>query len=185
MAESGIVALEFLNYKITRLAIDVKPYVKIVIENQAYIDWKFYHSFQQTLHDVGNDIYISQLALRVACFEIGDLKPLPSERDEAYVDIKGEITGIFKYHCEANLPNEQKDSLIRFQAPAILNPYLRAAVSGLLSFSGFPGAIFPLMNIFEMARQENLPINRINQPDENQSTGQASEATEKAADEAE
>ena len=156
MAESGVAALEFLNYKITGLNYFVKPMVALVLGNFTNIDWQFMHDFQPTLHSESNNIYISQFDFRVACFEIGDFKPLPDE--EPYIALSGEITGMFRFDNDSELSDDQKNNLIRFQAPAILSPYLRGALSSILALSGWPGAVFPLLNIYKMAQQEQLPV---------------------------
>jgi preprotein translocase subunit SecB len=44
-----------------------------------------------------------------------------------------------------------EEKLVRLQIPALLFPYLRPGVTSLLANAGFPGVMFPLINVQALA----------------------------------
>lgn len=63
---------------------------------------------------------------------------------------------------EEAVDKETEERLIKYQAPAILMPYLRAAMSFIVTSAGFSTIIFPLVNINAAARSCNIKIIDIN-----------------------
>jgi preprotein translocase subunit SecB len=47
--------------------------------------------------------------------------------------------------------------MVRINIPAILLPYLRAAITTIISQAGFGTIVFPLINIYEIAASH--PVN--------------------------
>ena len=66
------------------------------------------------------------------------------------------ITGSFLQQGE--LDKETEERLIKYQAPAILMPYLRAAMSFIVTSAGFSTIIFPLVNINAAAHSGDIKI---------------------------
>lgn len=66
------------------------------------------------------------------------------------------ITGLFSTTNELEKDIEEK--LLKFQAPAILFPYLRAAISFTITSAGFSTIILPLVNVNAAAQSTELKI---------------------------
>ena len=58
------------------------------------------------------------------------------------------ISGLFQ---PVNLDPEQEEGMVQVNIPAILLPYLRAAITTILSQAGLGTIVFPLINIYEIA----------------------------------
>ena len=67
------------------------------------------------------------------------------------------VAGVFRT-VQESLGEELEQNLVRLQIPAILLPYLRAAITSLLSSAGFPSILFPLVNVQELAKKADLTI---------------------------
>lgn len=66
------------------------------------------------------------------------------------------ITGLFSTTDELEKGVEEK--LLKFQAPAILFPYIRAAISFTITSAGFSTIILPLVNVNAAAQTTELKI---------------------------
>jgi preprotein translocase subunit SecB len=87
---------------------------------------------------------------------------------ETYIKIKNEaagntmmeadfgISGIFNTTDPVDAHVEENFS--KFNLPAVLLPYLRATMTNILSTAGFGTVLFPLVNVYELAKKQNLPL---------------------------
>lgn len=66
------------------------------------------------------------------------------------------ITGLFSTTNELEKDIEEK--LLKFQAPAVLFPFLRSAISFTLTSAGFSTIILPLINVNAAAQSMELKI---------------------------
>jgi preprotein translocase subunit SecB len=66
------------------------------------------------------------------------------------------ISGMFT--SKKLVDNKSEETFAKVNLPALLMPYLRAAMSNILSNAGFGTMLFPLVNIYELAKTQNLSI---------------------------
>jgi|GEM_PF-1725281 len=65
--------------------------------------------------------------------------------------LKAGISGLFK--IEGNRPLEENEkNMVLIHFPALLFPYLRSALTGLIANSGLGTFIFPLINVHELIK---------------------------------
>lgn len=67
------------------------------------------------------------------------------------------IAGVFTVE-EGRFEKTIEEDLIKFQIPALLFAYLRSAVTSILAHAGLGSVLFPLINIYELAKNANLII---------------------------
>jgi preprotein translocase subunit SecB len=66
------------------------------------------------------------------------------------------ISGIFTPAMP--LEGTVEETFAKINIPALLMPYLRAAMTNILSNVGFGTVLFPLVNIYELAKAQNCPV---------------------------
>lgn len=146
-------AFQFFSYKIDRIDLKLSQHV------DAYLYTSPIHP-NQVQFEIGirnpqairrEGMYIGGMDCRITLFETPKLE---SEL------VSGEmgIAGVFKVEDRESLPKEAEDYLVRIQIPALLFPYLRAALTNSLASSGFGGVYLPLINVHEIARNSDLNI---------------------------
>jgi preprotein translocase subunit SecB len=74
------------------------------------------------------------------------------------------ISGIFNTIDPVDTHIEENFS--RFNLPAILLPYLRATMTNILSTAGFGTVLFPLVNMYELAKKQDFSLNDHTKPTE-------------------
>jgi len=86
--------------------------------------------------------------------------PLNSEENpESYqFELKAGLEGVFQTKDKEQFSTGVEQDLVKFQIPAILFPYLRAAVTGFFASAGLGSFVFPLVNVREMARQSSRDL---------------------------
>lgn len=167
MAEGSIKpALEFCSFKINYLNLQMKPIIRLLVNTALEGEWVFMQRFSDVIFIEDDDIYLACIGLKASLKEVKNLDKL--HEDDSFIDIEGEISGVFRYSSSDELGESTKNNLICFQGPAILAPYLRAAISNLLAQSGFGNIIFPLMNIYEAAKGANVKIIKFKHPQDEQ-----------------
>jgi preprotein translocase subunit SecB len=53
---------------------------------------------------------------------------------------------------------QREKNMVQINIPAILLPYLRSAITTILSQAGFGTIVLPLINIYEIAKQQTTEI---------------------------
>ena len=66
------------------------------------------------------------------------------------------ISGMFT--SENSVDNQAEETFAKVNLPALLMPYLRATMTNILSNAGFGTMLFPLINVYELAKTQNLSI---------------------------
>lgn len=66
------------------------------------------------------------------------------------------ISGIFM--PTGHVEQQMEETFAKINLPALLMPYLRAAMTNILSNAGFGTVLFPLINVYELAKDQNFPI---------------------------
>ncbi|WP_165784089.1 protein-export chaperone SecB [Leptospira levettii] len=88
---------------------------------------------------------------------------VPRENKIAVLKSNLAITGFFGIDEKDRLDIAAEQNLVKISAPAILFPYVRATMTLMFANSGFPGVIFPLLNINHLAEKfaSNLEVEEI------------------------
>ena len=139
-------------YKIDHVAFNVVPNMA-VLRQKTHSDCVVafdlaFRDVQRFFNEQGQYIYITGLKTRVK-IDSTSLQKTIAEGEFC-------ITGSFLQQGE--LDKETEERLIKYQAPAILMPYLRAAMSFIVTSAGFSTIIFPLVNINTAARSCDIKI---------------------------
>ena len=66
------------------------------------------------------------------------------------------ISGLFT--SNDSVDKQAEETFAKINLPALLMPYLRATMTSILSNAGFGTMLFPLVNIYELAKAQNLSI---------------------------
>ena len=66
------------------------------------------------------------------------------------------ISGLFT--SKGTVDKQAEESFAKVNLPALLMPYLRAIMTNILSNAGFGTMLFPLVNIYELAKSQNPSI---------------------------
>lgn len=67
-------------------------------------------------------------------------------------------------YADEDLEPAQLESLVKLQIPAILFPYIRAAMTSFLANAGFPGVHLPLINVQRFAAGQDLQLEELKGP---------------------
>jgi hypothetical protein len=151
---------QFISYKVDRFHFDARQDTAYLSQGHVFDpqDVKISLAFRQPIFDKGNGIYLGGLEAHLA---------YPSNREgdqESYqFELTAGLEGVFQTKDREQFSPEVEQDLVKFQIPAILFPYLRAAITGFFASAGLGSFVFPLVNVREMARQTSraLEINVI------------------------
>ena len=158
MSSEGSVksAFQFITYKIDRFSLESQTLVDLVkvrIADEKF--WKADYGFRTPYFFKQRKEYVGGINLRLQLFD----KPSEEaqDEDEPLVKLEAGIVGIFSVDNE-RLPSQTEENMVKHILPAILMPYLRAAVTSFLANAGWPGVFLPLVNMYEMAKEAELEI---------------------------
>jgi preprotein translocase subunit SecB len=153
MSSGGVTAqFSFISYKIDYISMNMNPVIEYLIKNDPIVlkDTDFSIKLRNTekFNVDGSIKYVGGLNTRITIRDKEDKKEI----------LTGEfgISGIFAPDGEVDLSLEENFS--RVNLPAILLPYLRALMTNILSQAGFGTVLFPLINVYELAKTQNLPL---------------------------
>jgi preprotein translocase subunit SecB len=151
---SGSVTAQFnfVSYKIDSIALNINPVVQnllkdgpIVLENTEFsIRLRSTEKFNVD----GSILYVGGLTAKITAI---------NEEDKQEI-LTGEfgISGVFA--PDGDVDRSIEENFAKVNLPALLMPYLRALMTSVLSLAGFGTVLFPLINIYELAKKQNFPI---------------------------
>jgi preprotein translocase subunit SecB len=151
---SGSVAAQFkfISYKIDHIAMKMNPVVKYLLKNDPIVlnDTNFSIKLRNTekFSIDGSIKYVGGLNTKITIID---------EEDKQEI-LNGEfgISGIFV--PDGDVGPSLEENFFKANLPAILLPYLRALMTNILSQSGFGTVLFPLINVYELAKKQNLSL---------------------------
>jgi preprotein translocase subunit SecB len=76
-----------------------------------------------------------------------------SSNTDSMLDGEFGISGIF--FPVGQISQKAEDTFTKINMPALLMPYLRVAITNILSCAGFGTVLLPLVNIYELAQRQN------------------------------
>ncbi|MDR2759130.1 MAG: protein-export chaperone SecB [Spirochaetaceae bacterium] len=153
MPSGGVAAqFNFVSYKIDSINLKMNPTVKYLLKNEPIalkdIDFSIKLRSTEKFNINGSIKYVGGLTTKITIMDEEDKKEI----------LSGEfgISGIFAPDGAVDQSSEENFSKISL--PALLMPYLRALMANILSQTGFGTVLFPLVNIYELAKKKNLPL---------------------------
>lgn len=149
--------IQLVSYKITKISLDVVQNIGMIAQAQhTNCGCEFEFSFRDAsrFHKEDVDNYITGLRINLTVID---------KHNKAKI-ATGEfiITGVFI--ASKGLGKTTEENLIKYQMPAILLPYLRATIMFVLSSSGFPSIVLPLINVNSLAHNAEIKIKEIEPP---------------------
>jgi preprotein translocase subunit SecB len=146
---SGIASFRFLTYKIDTINVMIPKKVSIlaasslVVPSQINFEIGFRNAGKYSISDA--IVYVGGLNTKI---QISDTK--------AQI-LYGEfgISGLFR---PINMDDEAEKEMVRYNIPAILMPYLRSAITTIITQAGFGTVVLPLLNVYEMAKEKPIEI---------------------------
>lgn len=132
-------SFNFLNYKITKFNFESARHLNIVQARNPFSPWEFHIS-------ISNPVYL-QKEMTYVCGLI--LKGSHDVDGKKLISFESEIVGLFK--VDEPFEAAMEENLAKTQGPAILLPFLRAAIIGYFASSGYGHISIPLINIQKLA----------------------------------
>jgi len=154
MDNGGITAsFDFLSYKIDKIEMNMDKKVGYLINNDPVLPENINLSIK--LRNTEKYVFEDELI-----HYIGGLNTLIEliDRETKSVMLKGEfgISGVFV--AKNPVEKSAEENFAKINLPAILMPYLRASMTNILSGAGFGTILFPLINIYELAKNQNIQM---------------------------
>ena len=153
MAESGVESsFQFIAYKIDLIDVKTKPMLDI-LTNTAPIpaeNVRLSFAFRNVSRFVQDEkvTYVGGLNVKVDLQQTGSPDPL--------------LTGIFGiagvFTTLEKMQPDVEQTLVKVNIPALLFPYIRAAITTTLSNAGFGTVLLPLINVYEAAKKAEINI---------------------------
>jgi preprotein translocase subunit SecB len=151
MSDGGMTpGFEFISYKIDKIELNLEPKMKFLLNNNyvkpenAKLGFKFRDVEKFNID--GKIYYVGGLGITVSIV------------DESEQILYGEfnISGVFT--PTGTMTKSAEENFAMINIPALLMPYLRAAMTNTLASAGFGTILFPLVNIYEMAKVNQIRI---------------------------
>ena len=127
---------KFKGYRITKSDISIKP--------DGDINQKLNISFSGKNQEAENSVYILDLTTSVS-------------NEDKSIDITIDMRGFFEF--DEGLSTDNQKIFFNGNAPAIMFPYIRAAISTITGISGIAPIVLPTINFAESARRAKAKEN--------------------------
>ena len=150
---SIISSLQFLSFKIDKMSLDVANTTRVLLKSySSKDDWSFSVGIRHPSCIVEERMYIGGV----------DIKMFAGNKDNPDVQLHAGIAGVFKV-VGNDIPPDKEERGAKNQIPALLSPYLRAAITATLASAGFGAVVLPLINFNALAEEQlkDVAIERI------------------------
>jgi len=156
MSDSSIKAeIQFESYKIDRVDFSVTQEFDVLSsKNHSDCEVKYTFGFRnaQKRQSDNKIAYVTGLQVNIV---------VTSKKTEKEL-AKGSFIATGLFSANVGIQSDLEKSLVTCQGPAILFPYVRAAITLTLSTAGFSTMVMPLVNVYEMAKNNPVEIENIN-----------------------
>lgn len=155
MADGSIRAgIQLESYKLSKISFEVTQDMLVLAQKEhSDCEARYQFGFRDAVRFKAEEkiCYVTGVKIELTLFD----KSI--EQDIA----SGEfiITGLFS--ASGELDKDTEESLIKRQGPAILFPYIRSAISLVLTSAGFSSIILPLINVHAATSPMDLKIKDI------------------------
>ena len=142
-------SFQFVGYKIDKIDFAMTPTTNNLVVQKSDVSVEFGIAFRDVLkfYDQAESVaYVAGLAAKITM----------TNGETALASGEFSISGIFT--SEGKFSKEAEQNLARYQAPTILFPYLRAAMTNILASSGFDSIVLPLINVAATAKSADVKI---------------------------
>lgn len=150
-----ISSFQFLSYKIDKMSLEIDNKIHNLLKSYcSEDDWAFAVGIRHPLYVVPDRIYIGGV----------DIEMYAGMKESPDVSLRAGIAGVFKV-VGKDIPPDKEEKVAKNQIPALLSPYLRAGISGVLALSGFGSVVLPLFNFNKLAEEQlkDVEIERVGQ----------------------
>lgn len=155
LCDSGVKPSEliFLGYRITEVKFSAPPAIDISGgEDGTPVSVSL--GFADVAHNPDSDTYMVPVSARM---EIGN-EDAEEEGQPGKLEISGRIMGLFKFADSSEMSKELKTKLILHQTPALLMPFLRGALGGVIGMCGYGAIPLPLLNMVNITKDMERTI---------------------------
>ncbi|GHV04717.1 hypothetical protein FACS189485_10610 [Spirochaetia bacterium] len=149
--DGGITSFQFVSYKIDKTSLRSAQNIKNLIWSMVLPGYRTDLRF--SIRNVGK-YFFSEKIHYVGGIDI-TLKIVDKDQNML---LNGEfgIAGLFQ--IDGKIEKTQEENMASYNIPTILLPYLRSAITTVISQSGFGTFVLPLINIYEIARKNPVEI---------------------------
>ncbi len=166
--KSSLVAqFKFESYKIDKISLQMFPHLNL-LEFQGFIDpslWNIVIKFRPLNYYTkikkyigGFEIELKLLNTNTNIIKVEKELEENSKKTQSLLEINMGIAGIFKFEEDAKFSDDMIQQFTKMTIPTILFPYLRASITSLLANAGFGSVFLPLINMYEVAKQNKETI---------------------------
>ena len=159
---SIVSSLQFLSFKIDKISLESENTTGVLLKSYSPQDWRFSIGVRRPMYIVAERIYIGGI----------DITVISGDENKPEVRLHAGIAGIFKVIGD-DIPPDREERVAKNQIPALLSPYLRAAVTSTLASAGFNSVIIPLFDFNRLAEEQlkDIQIERIEPNDISENSG--------------
>lgn len=148
--------MEFLNYRVVDLALRSGTEVSASIRGLPdKTRWRTGIGLGDVIHYRDEDYYVASVSAEMTLLPLGTDDGGDGQDENCILASSGSIYGVFRVSQGAGIDPALRDKLLLNQAPAILMPFLRAAITGMLALAGYGALPLPLINMAALA--EDMP----------------------------
>ncbi len=149
--ESGF---QFLGFKVDDVDLKLTPSIPIILYNKPILPEQVVMQLRiRNLFRITEDrMYVGGLDTRIEIY-----RSAKRGEDNRFLVAHVGVAGVFRT-IDETIDSKTEEKLTRIQIPAILFPYLRVALTNLLTSAGFAGIILPLINVQEFAKNVKIKI---------------------------
>jgi preprotein translocase subunit SecB len=142
----------FISYKVDSINMKMSPKIKYLLNNKPLMPQSINLSINlrntEKFNLNGSIHYVGGLSTQIT---IND-----DENKEEMLSGQFDISGIFA--LVGDMEKLVEEDFAKINLPALLMPYLRATMTNILSTAGFGTVLFPLVNMYELAKKQNVSL---------------------------
>jgi preprotein translocase subunit SecB len=154
---SGVASFQFVSYKIDNVNLKVAKKVNVLAVNtiSQLNEMEFTIGIRRPCKYLleNNIVYVGGINVKVTIYD---------DKKEKILEGDFGISGLFR--PQSGLDKQGEENMVKINMPAILLPYLRSAITTILSQAGFGTIILPLINIHEIVKSKSVEILDYTQP---------------------
>lgn len=143
--------IQFISFKMDKIDFSVTPELGVLTQrDHSDCEPTFEFAFRDAFKFHGNeaDSYVTGIQVKLTIKNKNDGKEIA----RGLFVITGFFTSLGKFSKEV------EESIVKYQCPTILFPYIRASISFTLSSAGFSTIVLPVINVSAAAKNANIKI---------------------------